>query len=352
MAEAPAETRSRSRPYRESWVDLFIDWVSDLKISAWLFYLLFGLGLILVQVLFSWLDGGIQPGGLIAVIIFNAMAVPYLLALINLLDQQANTALKTISPVLDRTENDLKLYAFRLSNMPFTAPLIAGGLMTILVLLTPLVAAEPESYAALQQMPVFKIIFHVIDKASAFLFGVFLYHTIRQLRLVDDINSHLRVVNLSRIRPLQAFSRLTASTAIGLLIFVYPWIFINPEILANPVSIGYIIVFSLIAAIVFAWPLWNIHRVIENEKKETLQSIDARLEIVFSQFNQRFDQDDYGDAERLNGIITSLEIQRKHINAVPTWPWRSETARLMLTAIALPLMLMMIQYFVLQALNP
>jgi hypothetical protein len=352
MADLPSEARSSSQPYRASWIDLFIDWVNNLKISARIFYLLLGLGLILVQVLFIWLDGGFQPGGLISVIIFNALAVPYLFALINLLDQQATTDLSTISPVLDMTEDEVTQYAFRLSNMPLTAPLIAGAVMTILVILTPLVATQPDSYAALQQMPVFKIVFHIIDKASAFLFGILLYHTIRQLRLVDAINLHLLEVDLSRIGPLQAFSRLTASTAIGLLIFIYPWIFINPEILADPVSIGYIIVFSLIAAFVFAWPLWDIHRVIENEKKQTLQSIDGRLKAAFSQFNQRFDQDDYEGAEKLQGIITSLEIQRKHINAVPTWPWKSETARLILTAIALPLMLMIIQYFVLQALNP
>ncbi len=53
----------------------------------------------------------------------------------------------------------------------------------------------------------------------------------------------------------------------------------------------------------------------------------------------------------LNATIASLEIQHKRISAIPTWPWKPETARIALTAIALPLMLMILQSFVLQALS-
>jgi hypothetical protein len=50
-------------------------------------------------------------------------------------------------------------------------------------------------------------------------------------------------------------------------------------------------------------------------------------------------------------LIASLDIQYRRINAIPTWPWRPETARIALTAIALPLMLMILQYFAFQALD-
>ena len=53
----------------------------------------------------------------------------------------------------------------------------------------------------------------------------------------------------------------------------------------------------------------------------------------------------------MNRTITSLEFQYRRIRDIPTWPWRAETARLVLTAIAIPLVLMVLQYFVLQALN-
>jgi hypothetical protein len=61
--------------------------------------------------------------------------------------------------------------------------------------------------------------------------------------------------------------------------------------------------------------------------------------------------DDYSAIERLNATIASLEIRHKRTSAIPTWPWRPETARWALTAIAIPLILSIVQFFVLQALN-
>jgi hypothetical protein len=89
----------------------------------------------------------------------------------------------------------------------------------------------------------------------------------------------------------------------------------------------------------------------EMEKAKALHEIDHRFETVFAKFNQLVHDDDYAATERLNGTIASLEIQRKRISAIPTWPWNLETGRIALTAIVLPLILMILQFFVVQALN-
>jgi hypothetical protein len=320
-------------------------------VRAWLVHVISGVVLILIQILFLWLDGGLDAGELLPVIIFNGLAVPFLLALIQLLDNQAVVALNAMRPVLDMSEEAFDLAAYRLANMPFLAPLLAGLATTVLTVLTPLVTAAPVRYTELEQLPVFAVVFHIVDKGSAFLFGVVLYHTIRQLRLVNAINlNHVRI-NLFYLRPLRAFSKLTASTALGLLVFVYVWMFINPELLADPLIVGYALLFTALAITVFVWPLWGAHRLMQTEKEKALHEIDLRLEATFSKFNQMFQEDDYAATDQLNGVIASLETQYERINAIPTWPWSSETARLALTAIALPLILMIIQSFVLQALN-
>jgi hypothetical protein len=228
---------------------------------------------------------------------------------------------------------------------------LAGLVTTLLTILTPLVATEPVRYAALAQLPVFTVVFHLVDKASAFLFGVLIYHTLRQLRLVNSINSnHIRVY-LFHLGPTRAFSRLTASTALGLVVFVYSWMVINPELLADPLIVGYALLFTVLAVAVFIWPLWGAHRLMQLEKERALHEIDIRFEALFARFNQLVDEGDYTATEKLAGMIASLEIQYQRINAIATWPWRSETAQIALTAIALPLILMIIQSFVLQALN-
>jgi hypothetical protein len=182
-------------------------------------------------------------------------------------------------------------------------------------------------------------------------FGVLLYHTLRQLRLVNTINAkHIRI-NLYHIRSLQAFSKLTGTTAVGLVVFVYVWMFINPDLLRDPLIIGYAILFTLLAMIVFIWPLYGVHRLMVLGRDEALQRIDLQFEVVFQQFNQKFHDNDFPAIERLNGTIASLEIQHNKIQSISTWPWSSETGQFVLTAIALPLALMILQFLIEQVLN-
>ena len=337
--------------FKPSWIDRFNNWVGRLPIQEWIFYTLFGFVLILVQALFIWVEGNLYLKELLPLIIFNSLAIPYLLALIHLLDTQALSALKSMRPVLELSEEELSDFVHRLSNMPFLAPLAAGLVVMVLTILTGQVAIEPTRYALLEQTPIFTIVYQIIDKCSAFLVGVFIYHTIRQLRIVNSINmNHVRI-NLYHLDPVRAFSGLTASTAIGLLFFVYPWMLINPELFQDPLIIAIILMFTLLAVAVFVWPLYGVHRRMEKEKRKAMHEINLCSEGAFSKFNELIQDGDYSSAEKLHGVISSLDIQQRRINDIPTWPWKTETARIVLTAIALPLVLMIIQYFVLQALE-
>jgi hypothetical protein len=218
--------------------------------------------------------------------------------------------------------------------------------MVVFATLLEQVWGTPIRYAALEQLPIFTVIFQMIDKSSAFLFGVFVYHTIRQLRLVNTVNvNHIRI-NLFNLRPAQAFSKLTASTAVGLVAGVYGWILINPELLANPVIFGFLMMTTALALSVFVLPLYGIHRLMEATKDRMLHEIDLNSEAVFSRFNKGLRDDDTSAIDRLNGTIASLEIQYNRIKAIPTWPWKSETAQFALTAIGLPLVLAALRFLV------
>ena len=337
---------SRERSFKPSWIDRFNDWVKELSLSAWIFYVVFGLVLVAVQMLFLRLEGGQQDVQILPVIIFNGLFTPFLLALIHLLNDQAVAALNSMRPTLVMTEQEFDQFQYKLAYMPLGSPLIAGVIMVVVAILLDRFAIAPIRYAALEQLPVFGIIFHILDKSSAFFFGVFIYHTIRQLRLVNNINLHHVRIRMFNLGPAQAFSRLTASTAVGLVIGMYVWLLLNPELLTNPISFGFVGSITVLAVVAFVWPLWGVHRLMEGEKEKTLYDINLQFETVFERFNQRIRDEDYSAMEKLNWTISSLEIEYKRIKAIPTWPWKPETARFALTAIALPLILSILQFFV------
>jgi hypothetical protein len=340
------------RPYKPSLIDRFNNWVKNLPVRAWIFFVVFGLVLVLVQVLCLWLESGLQDGELLPIIIFNGLFTPFLMALIHLLDNQAASALNSMRPVLDTNESEFAQYEYKLSNMPSPLPLVIGLTMVALVILMERLLTTPIRYAALEQLRTSAVVFHVVDKSSAFLFGVFIYHTIRQLRLVNAIDSNYVRINLFNLRPLQAFSTLTASTAVGLVVGVYGWILINPELLTDPVILGFIAIITILAVSVFVWPLYGVHRRMVVAKERALHEIDLRFEAIFSKLNAGLRDEDYSATERLDGTVASLEIQRNRIKDMPTWPWRWETARFALTAIVLPLVLAILQFLVERALDP
>ncbi|MGD9030676.1 MAG: hypothetical protein PVG25_12785, partial [Anaerolineae bacterium] len=297
---------ANERPYNPSLIDRFNDWVAGLPIPAWALFGLLGLELIVVQGAFLWLEGGLQHGELLPIIIFNALFTPFLLALIYLLDNQAVTALNAMRPVLATTEPGFDRYAYRLSTMPFPLPLVIGLSMVVLVVLMEQLATTPLPYAALERSRIFAVVFQVVDKSSAFLFGVFIFHTIRQLRLVTAINANHVRISLFNLRPLQAFSTLTASTAVGLVVGVYGWMLINPELWADPVILGFVVIISILAVAVFVWPLYGVHRLMVAAKERALHEIDHRFEAVFSAFNVALRDGDYAATEELSGTIASL----------------------------------------------
>ena len=351
MADTTTEIRIESRPYKPSWVDRFTNWVETLPIRAWAFYVGLGLVLIFIQMLFLWLDGGLQFDALLPVIVFNGLIIPDLLALIHLLDNQAVTALDSMRSTLAINKPEFDEFQYKLSTMPSRATSIVGLTLVVTLVLTERLGNVPIRYAALEQLPIFAVVYHIIDKSSAFFAGVFTYHTIRQLRLVNAIFSKHTRINLFELKPLHAFSKLTASTAVGLVLGIYVWMIINPELLADPLGMGGVVAFTILAVAVFVWPLVGAHRLMQIEKERMLQAIDLQFQAVFEMFNQRFQEDDHSAIERLNGTISSLEIQHRKIVAISTWPWRSQTVRSVLTAIALPLVLMIVQFLVEQAFN-
>lgn len=347
--EGATSTGENGRLYKPSWIDRFNNWVETLPVRAWIFFALSGIALILVQILFLWLEGGLGALDILPVIIFNGLVTPFLLGLILLFDNQAVTALDSMRPSLDMTEPVFSEYRYKLSNMPARAALISGLVLLVIVIALEQLTSVPSSYAVLEQLPIFTVVYYVIDKSSAFMYGVMVYHTIRQLRLVNSINTrHLRI-NLFNVGPSQAFSKLTASTAVGLVVGVYAWMLINPELLAELINIGFTLAFTLLAVAVFVWPLLGAHNLLLKEKVRALQEIDLHFEAVFAKFNQHLENDEFEATERLNRTITSLDIQHKRISAIPTWPWSSETGRIVLTAIALPLALMILQLLAVRA---
>jgi hypothetical protein len=149
------------------------------------------------------------------------------------------------------------------------------------------------------------------------------------------------------MRPLYAFSKLTALTAVGLAVLTYGFFALNPSYLYEPIALVQASLILVLAVAIFAWPLLGIRRLLVEEKERMLDEASLRFEASIVELQQRMDN---GKLERMDDLykaIAGLEIQQNALNRIPTWPWQPETVRWLVTALVLPLGLWIIQ-FVLQ----
>lgn len=325
-------------PYPPSWIDRFGEWVETRRVPAWVIYAGLGAALIAGQLLLFWLLGGGAYLELAPVVVFNSLLIAFLLGLMHLLDRWALSALQTMRPILEISDGQYNRYRYELATMPLVGSLAAGLVMMVIVILMETFVVSPERYGGLAQLPLFNVIFQIVDKGSAFLFGVFAYHTVRQLRLVRAITTQNARISLFNPAPLQAFAPVTALTAVGLVITVYGWLLLNPDLLFDPAVIGFTAGATLLAVAVFVLPLYGVHRRMKAEKERLLLAVDLEMETLFGQFNEALQAGDHDALDRLNGTINSLGFQRARIDDLPSWPWRAGTARAALSAITLPLL--------------
>jgi hypothetical protein len=88
------------------------------------------------------------------------------------------------------------------------------------------------------------------------------------------------------------------------------------------------------------------------EKGRLLDECSLRIEASITELHQRVDSESLEGMDDLNKTIASLETEQNLLERIPTWPWQPETVRLLVTALALPLVLWLVQYILQRAIGP
>ncbi len=161
------------------------------------------------------------------------------------------------------------------------------------------------------------------------------------------IHATQALVNLFDLIPLYAFSGLTSKTAVGLIIMIYLWFAAAPGLLYQPVGIGFGIFYAIVAAVTFVWPLLGIHRRLVEEKQRLLRECSQHLATTIAELHSRVAAGELHSREQLHDTLAGLEIEWSALTRIPTWPWKPETLRGLITALLLPVVVLLLQ-FVLQ----
>lgn len=340
LLESEAHT---TRPYNPSFVDRITDWVRRLPIPSWLFYTALAVGMLLLYASIKWLDGSYPVGMVTWQMILQVGTFPYALAMLHYLDNSAKEALAGFRPAMDIDERQFEELKYRFTTLPARPTLIAaiiGGLYGATFLLT----ATPEELAVFRfftSLPA--AILEVSELTLGYAAGaIFMYHSIRQLRMVSRTYAKHARVDLFNLRPMHSLSRLAARTAIGLAIPTYAWGFVNvsPEsgtINPGATSIFELVTFSMLSVTLFVWPLVGARRLLREAKARAIIEAQQQFKATIAELHRRREAGEFEGMAGINEALDGLMKEKAVLDRVSTWPWQSDTFRGVVTAILLPI---------------
>lgn len=338
-------------------MDRFQIWLAASRPPIWLIYLLVWLvfwGLVSGPVLLS--GNQLPARALRGHAGFSANAVLFL-AVMHYLDNAAERAIGAFRSAT-KVDHSAFLNAKRaLTTMPARPVLLVSVFGVILpVALSPIsVPAMRQYYLATSPLSIAMNV-GLVSTLQGATFGVFVFHTIRQLRTVSLIHREQTQISLFRLQSLYGLSSLTAKTAFALVIIgvvAYATAGSNPDLSAlsnatvwsDPVfvGVGYLLVSICTAAAVFGFPLVGLPRMLVEEKARLQAENDQRLEEIVEKLHRLVDRADLDSVDALEKTLSSLTMERDVIRRTPTWPWSPGALGVLVSAVLLPITVWLLQ---------
>lgn len=352
MANSPAKIAASPsmksvKAYKPSWFDRLSAWADQLPVPYGLVYLLLSLLLLAISVVAQAIEDSDSLSSLDPFLFIISGQIWFVFTIMHYLDKYALKALNEFKPALKIEERDFPELQKLLSTLPAGRTLLACfGFMSFALALifvsqfsgevTGSTVSFSNSPAGYFMMANFLLLWLIN--------GLFVYHTVHQLRAVSFLYTNLTEVYPFRQRELYAFSGFSARTGISILLLTPLWIIFDPGLTSLTISIA----FALFGLIAFLSPLSGIHRILEQEKDQLLDKNAEQMEETIFSLMSQLRSGNLEDIDQLDKALTSLEKVRGQIERISTWPWRMDLLKQMIAAVFLPILIWLIQYFLSQ----
>jgi hypothetical protein len=288
-----------------------------------------------------WLTGGRPIGELYPDIAAAPVIFAWFGFLLQVLNRVATSVFDEFRPALGNPDAEAH-YRLELTSVPDRYAIVAGALTVATLQLLFWAYVRPTLPASVT--PSIDIVATVLWSLVAFVVGVTLLHTVRQLRAVSRLSAVARNVDIFRPRPLNALARLTSVASMGIIAFVVAYTILNP---AQPLAF---LVQGLallgVAVALFVLPLRVMHARLADEKQSLLSANQDRLKAVLTRIHAVVDERDLEHSEQLNHTLTAVLAERNVLAKLQTWPWSEGTFRGFASALLLPIFLIIVSQLV------
>lgn len=327
--------------YPPSFVDRIMAAVKRLPGPYWAAYLLIFIIEVGALHAVAWLVGYSQPLDFEPVLLIFPFWLCFGLAVMTYLNGFAGQMVSHFCTLLDGEQEAEDRLRYEFTVMP-ARPVVINSLLWIVVYFI-LWLAYYQTVNQIWPMEIYlgSVVF-AAGLVSFIIGSAIYYHAVRQLVLVHRTLAKVVKINIFRLDPLYAFSRLTALIGISWLILLTFTVVLMSR-LAGPLVLMLYAFQGGLALCAFILPLWNIHTRLVTEKRELQAASNRRMQETLQLLSANLEDENLASMDGINKALASLVLERETLAKIPTWPWRPETLRGFASALILPVILLLIQ---------
>ena len=329
----------RAKP---SWTDRLMDAVERGPLPYWIVYPALFLLEAAIFHLIGWQDGWVKPYTLERINFLYPLWAWFPLLAMTYLDGVAKQSLQAFASLLDDSPEDLARLEEEFTHMP-PGPVIATGLIWVGVYALMMVISFGSFVRDYGLGNFAMLVSGLVGLVTFPVGGVLYYHTIRQLRLVSETVKRVRQFNLFQLDPVYAFSRLTSQTGLFWLLLLTLTQLVFPANLLTVVSISLYVIMVVLVCAAFMLPIWSVHHRLKDEKSRLISEANQRLESKLEGLHRSLDADHLEEVVTIREAVCALVEEREILSKIPTWPWRTGTLAGFVSALILPVILVLIQ---------
>lgn len=328
-----------------------MDGVKGLPVPYGVTYLTFFILVGVFNLLVSWADGWLPVYTFSPIVFLFPLWFCFPLAIMTYLESVAVKALHDFRPLLKVSNETILQREYEFTTMPQKSVVLSSVFWGIVF-----VVSVPFTFTTFfvgLHVGMLGTVILVVEGLITYLTGsAIYYHTIRQLRLVNETVNMVQHFNLFRLEPVYAFSVVTSRTAIAWALLIALTQLIFPFQLAPIPTFALLVVQTLLAVLAFALPLRIVNQRLVAEKRKLLEEHQQRVESTLARLHRRIDEDAGGELPESNNAITALNAERDLLEKIPTWPWRARLFTGFLSVMVLPIVVFIIQLVIQRLLAP
>lgn len=340
------------RPYKPSWIDRLTASINSLPLPAWLFYLMLAVPLTAAFIIVQAWQGAYADSGFVAWHLFIPVQLIYGIAAIHYIDHVAEHALQRFRGVMIEDEQRYEQARYRLLTMPARPVLIAGVAGMIFAGLQVVLRPDPASTIQLNRIANSTISLWYADVNIILVwagYGSLVYHSFHQLSVINWLYTSQAEIDPLHPEPLYALSEVTSQTAIVTLVIGYGWFMVitGGSFSELPEEVMFYVTMLMMFAIdflVFALPLWGAHQLLVEAKIEALAANTTSYKAAVKELHRTVLAKARDEIDVWNKALSALDIERRHLKQLATWPWSPGALRNLMVAIFVPLLIWIAQF--------